>query len=51
MEMITHNTAAATMIAVRRARAGVGANSHLNHSREPNESIAGSTGLALIALI
>ena len=31
--------------------AGVGANSRLNHSREPNGSIAGSTGLALIALI
>jgi hypothetical protein len=49
--MITHNTAAPTMIAVRRVRSGVGANWRLNHSREPNGTIAGSTGLALIALI
>ena len=36
IEMITHKTAAATMIAVRRARSGVGANSRLNQAREPN---------------
>ena len=39
------------MIAVRRARAGVGASWCLNHSREPNGSMAGSAALAGIALM
>jgi hypothetical protein len=51
MEMITHKTAAATMIAVRRPRAGVGANSRLNQAREANGKKAGSGAVALIALI
>ena len=43
--MITHNTAAPTIIAVLRARSGVDANWRLNHAREPNGShIVGSTG-------
>src|SRR4029450_719821 len=49
--MVTHKTAPATMIAVRRERAGARASSRLNHSMEPNGSIAGSTWLALIALM
>jgi hypothetical protein len=36
MEMITHKTAAVTMIAVRRPRDGVGANSRLNQAKDPN---------------
>ena len=51
IEIITHNTAAPTMIAVRRARSGVGASSRLNQGKEPNGSSAGSAGLALIVLI
>jgi hypothetical protein len=39
------------MMAVRVLRNRVGANSRLNHAKEANGSIAGSTALALIALI
>jgi len=51
MEMITHNTAAPTIIAVLRARSGVGASSRLNQAREANGKKAGSGAVALIALI
>jgi hypothetical protein len=51
MEMTTHKTAAPTMTAVRRARAGVGANSRLNHSREPNGNMTGSNTLELAEFI
>ena len=47
MEMITHKTAAPTMIAVRRARSGVGANWRLNQAREANGNKAGSATVAI----
>jgi len=49
--MITHKTAAATMMAVRRARSGVDASWRLNQAGEANGKKAGSGAVALIALI
>jgi hypothetical protein len=46
--MITHKTVPPTMMAVLISRRRVGANSRLNHSREPNGSMAGCTALELI---
>jgi hypothetical protein len=51
MEMITHKTAAATMIAVRRARSGVGASSRLNQPKEPNGMKTGSVVTVAIEFI
>jgi hypothetical protein len=51
IEMITHNTAAATMIAVRRARSGVGASWRLNHAKEANGKKAGSVVTVAIEFI
>jgi len=39
------------MMAVLRARKGVGASSRLNHAREPNGSMVGFVAVALIAVI
>jgi hypothetical protein len=49
--MITHKTEPPTMMAVLRARKGVGASSRLNHAREPNGSMVGFVAVALIAVI
>ena len=51
IEIITHNTAAPTMIAVRRARSGAGANWRLNQAREANGKKAGSGVTMAIDLI
>jgi hypothetical protein len=51
IEMITHKTTPATMMAVRISRARVGANWDLNHSKEPNGSIAAWTALELVEFI
>jgi hypothetical protein len=49
--MITIKTVAPAMMAVRISRRRVGASSRLNHSREPNGSMAGFVAVALLAVM